>query len=97
MPYVLLQHKVTGRGVWFFNTHNPADAHGNAQRWRDEGFAIEAPAGQRPAHRVPRHPGDHDRRQERPRGVLLPGRRRLARPPAQGGYVDQGACTRRRR
>jgi len=35
MPYVLLQNKQTGREAWFFNSHNPADAHGPAQRWRD--------------------------------------------------------------
>lgn len=42
MPYVLLRHVETGRLAWFFNTHNPADARGPAQRWRDKGFAIEA-------------------------------------------------------
>ncbi|QBX56353.1 hypothetical protein EXE58_13345 [Nocardioides seonyuensis] len=42
MPYVLLQNVQTGRQVWFFNTHNPADTRGPAQRWRDEGFAMEA-------------------------------------------------------
>jgi endonuclease/exonuclease/phosphatase family metal-dependent hydrolase len=42
MPYVLLQNVATGRQVWFFNTHNPADVRGPAQAWRDEGFAMEA-------------------------------------------------------
>jgi hypothetical protein len=42
MPYVLLRNVDTGRRAWFFNTHNPADAHGPAQRWRDKGFRIEA-------------------------------------------------------
>lgn len=42
MPYVLLRHVQTGRTAWFFNSHNPADARGPAQRWRDKGFAIEA-------------------------------------------------------
>ena len=42
MPYVLLQNINTGRRVWFFNTHNPADVRGPAQQWRDAGFAMEA-------------------------------------------------------
>jgi endonuclease/exonuclease/phosphatase family metal-dependent hydrolase len=42
MPAVLLQNQATGRRVWFFNTHNPADVRGPAQQWRDAGFAMEA-------------------------------------------------------
>ena len=42
MPAVLLQNQVTGRRVWFFNSHNPADVRGPAQQWRDAGFAMEA-------------------------------------------------------
>ena len=42
MPAVLLQNMQTGRRVWFFNTHNPADVRGPAQQWRDAGFAMEA-------------------------------------------------------
>ena len=34
MPYILLEHDVTGAKVWFANFHNPADAHGNAAHWR---------------------------------------------------------------
>ncbi len=41
MPYVQLQHTGTGQLVWFANFHNPADAHGPAQRFRDEARAIE--------------------------------------------------------
>lgn len=41
MPYVLLRSVQTGREVWFFNTHNPADARGPAQKWRNQGFRIE--------------------------------------------------------
>ena len=41
MPYVLLQNKQTGQQAWFFNTHNPADAHGPAQKWRDQAVAKE--------------------------------------------------------
>jgi len=42
MPAVLLQNQATGRRVWFFNSHNPADVRGPAQQWRDAGFAMEA-------------------------------------------------------
>jgi hypothetical protein len=41
MPYVLLRNRQTGREVWFFNSHNPADARGDAQRWRNKAVAIE--------------------------------------------------------
>ena len=41
MPYVLLQNKQTGQQAWFFNTHNPADAHGDAQKWRDKAVKKE--------------------------------------------------------
>jgi hypothetical protein len=41
MPYVLLRNRATGREAWFFNSHNPADAHGPAQKWRDEAVRIE--------------------------------------------------------
>lgn len=36
MPFVLLLNLETGRMVYFANFHNPADARGPAQRWRDE-------------------------------------------------------------
>lgn len=42
MPYVLLQHQATGQQVWFANFHNPADAHGPAQKWRNAAVGIEA-------------------------------------------------------
>ena len=42
MPYVKLQHNQTGQQVWFANFHNPADAHGPAQKWRNAAVAIEA-------------------------------------------------------
>jgi endonuclease/exonuclease/phosphatase family metal-dependent hydrolase len=36
MPVVKLRHRKTGRLVYFANFHNPADTHGNAQKWRDK-------------------------------------------------------------
>jgi endonuclease/exonuclease/phosphatase family metal-dependent hydrolase len=41
MPLALLEHRATGRQAWFLNVHNPADARGPAQRWRDEAMARE--------------------------------------------------------
>jgi endonuclease/exonuclease/phosphatase family metal-dependent hydrolase len=40
-PYVKLRH-TDGREVWVVNTHNPADAKGPAQKWRDQAVAIQA-------------------------------------------------------
>ena len=42
MPYVLLEHRDSGRRVWFVNTHNPADAHGPAQAFRNAAVQREA-------------------------------------------------------
>jgi hypothetical protein len=41
MPYVLLRNRLTGREAWFYNSHNPADAQGPAQKWRDEAVRLE--------------------------------------------------------
>jgi hypothetical protein len=42
MPYVLLQNLATGESVWFYNSHNPANTHGPAWKWRLAGYRIEA-------------------------------------------------------
>src|SRR3954469_9528394 len=44
MPYVLLQNRASGQGVYFFNVHNPATTktHGNNQYWRTVAQNIEA-------------------------------------------------------
>jgi endonuclease/exonuclease/phosphatase family metal-dependent hydrolase len=41
MPYVLLEHRETGRLAWFINIHNPASVRGPAQHWRDVATAKE--------------------------------------------------------
>ena len=41
MPYVLLRNVHTGQKVWFYNSHNPADAHGPAGHWRAIATSIE--------------------------------------------------------
>lgn len=41
MPVVLLRNRLTGREAYFMNTHNPADARGPAQQYRDQAVQIE--------------------------------------------------------
>lgn len=41
MPLVTLQDRRTGRLLMVLSVHNPADTHGNAQRWRDAATAHE--------------------------------------------------------
>lgn len=41
MPYVLLRNLHSGQEVWFYNSHNPADAHGPAGHWRAIATSIE--------------------------------------------------------
>ena len=41
MPYVLLRDRASGQEVWFANFHNPADAHGPAQRFRDRARSLQ--------------------------------------------------------
>jgi hypothetical protein len=42
MPYVKLRNVHTGTEVWFYNSHNPADAQGPAGRWRAIATSLEA-------------------------------------------------------
>lgn len=42
MPYVRLRHRASGEEAYFANFHNPANVHGNAQRWRDVAEGREA-------------------------------------------------------
>lgn len=41
MPVILLRHVVTGQEAWFGNFHNPANARGDAERWRDEATRLQ--------------------------------------------------------
>ncbi|MDX6359812.1 MAG: hypothetical protein QOH37_2866 [Nocardioidaceae bacterium] len=41
MPYVKLRNVHSGQEVWFYNSHNPADAHGPAGHWRAIATSIE--------------------------------------------------------
>ena len=41
IPLVELRSRTTGKRFWVLNTHNPADTHGNAGRWRAESVRRE--------------------------------------------------------
>ena len=93
MPAVLLENVDTGRRVWFFNTHNPADVRGPAQQWRDAGFAMEAALASQLRASYPDAPfisfGDKNDR-DRYYCAVAPGADLWS---ASGGYVDDdGSC-----
>ncbi|MCF6379805.1 alkaline phosphatase family protein [Nocardioides KLBMP 9356] len=93
MPAVLLQNIETGRRVWFFNTHNPADVRGPAQQWRDAGFAMEAALANELRTTYPDAPfisfGDKNDR-ARYYCSVAPVADMWS---ASGGYVDGGTCS----
>ena len=41
IPLVELRSRTNGKRFWVLNTHNPADTHGNAGRWRAESVRRE--------------------------------------------------------
>lgn len=91
MPYVLLEHVATGQRVWFSNFHNPADAHGPAQRHRDRAVSLEIALFNRLAAETG-YPviatGDfNDREQFFCRVATGAGMR-----SANGGYADATGC-----
>lgn len=93
MPYVKLQHTRTGRQVWVFNTHNPADTRGPAQQWRDAGFQMEVDLVNQLRATSPDTPvislGDKNERGSYYCKVA-PGSGMWA---ANGGYADASTCT----
>lgn len=93
MPYVLLKNVETGRRAWFFNTHNPANARGPAQRWRDMGFRIEADLVNRLRTEYPTVPvfatGDKNDREE----YFCPIVRNTELQAANGGWSVPGDCS----
>jgi hypothetical protein len=92
MPAVLLGNIETGRRVWFFNTHNPADTRGPAQQWRDAGFAMEVALANELRANYPDAPfisfGDKNER-DRYYCAVAPGADMWS---ASGGYVDGATC-----
>ena len=93
MPAVLLQNQDTGRRVWFFNTHNPADVRGPAQQWRDAGFAMEVALANELRVTHPDAPfislGDKNDRERYYCSVAAPG----DLWSASGGYADASTCS----
>jgi hypothetical protein len=94
MPYVLLKNRDNGRQAWFFNTHNPANAHGPAQRWRDKGFRIEIDLVNRLRTQYPAVPvfstGDKNDKSE----YFCPVVRGTELQAANGGWSEAGeGCT----
>ncbi len=93
MPAVLLRNISTGRRVWFFNTHNPADVRGPAQQWRDAGFAMEAALANELRVTYPDAPfisfGDKNER-DRYYCSVAPAADMWS---ASGGYVDGATCS----
>ncbi|MDR7251441.1 hypothetical protein J2X46_000413 [Nocardioides sp. BE266] len=93
MPAVLLQNLDTGRRAWFFNTHNPADTRGNAQQWRNAGFAMEVALANELRTNYPDAPfisfGDKNERDEYYCAVA-PGANLWS---ASGGYVEGTTCS----
>lgn len=93
MPAVLLRNLATGRRVWFFNTHNPADVRGPAQQWRDAGFAMEVALANELRVTYPDAPfislGDKNER-DRYYCSVAPAADMWS---ASGGYVDGATCS----
>ena len=93
MPAVLLQNIDTGRRVWFFNTHNPADVRGPAQQWRNTGFAMEVALANELRAAYPDAPfislGDKNERGSDYYCAVAPGADMWS---ASGGYVDGTTC-----
>lgn len=93
MPVVLLRNVQTGRRVWFFNTHNPADVRGPAQQWRNAGFAMEVALANELRAAYPDAPfvslGDKNENDRDYYCVVAPGADMWS---ASGGYVDGTTC-----
>lgn len=94
MPAVLLQNNDTGRRVWFFNTHNPADTRGAAQAYRNTGFAMEVALANELRAAYPDAPfislGDKNERGSDYYCAVAPGADMWS---ASGGYVDGTTCS----
>lgn len=95
MPYVRLQHKLSGQTVWVASFHNPADAHGNAQRWRDAATAVQSQlanrlqAGGEPVIFT----GDFNDREQ----FICPITRNTGMRSSNGAHSDGGSCRTPRR
>ena len=97
MPYAQLRSKATGQLIWVFNTHNPANTNGPAQRWRDEGFRREMALVKQLERDYPGQPvmslGDKNDREKYLCPVMLGSNLR----PAGGGGLSGRTCVPPRR
>ena len=91
-PLVRLQSTATGQQVWLFNTHNPADAHGDAQEWRDKAVRIESRTVNGLRQEFPGVPvfftGDMNDRDK----FYCPITARTELESASGGWNDETGC-----
>ena len=92
MPYVLLQNRQTGREVWVYNSHNAADAHGPAQKWRNAATQLEVQLVNQLRTDYPEIPvlitGDKNDRDE----YFCPLVTQTEMQAANGGGVSDGRC-----
>ncbi|MGD9960425.1 alkaline phosphatase family protein [Nocardioides sp.] len=93
MPYVLLRNVQTGRQAYFYNSHNPADAHGPAQKWRDQAVQLEIGLVNRLRAESPDIPvfdtGDKNDREE----FLCPMLADTEMQAANGGSMVNNVCS----
>ncbi|MEO9325977.1 endonuclease/exonuclease/phosphatase family protein [Nocardioides sp. C4-1] len=90
MPYVLLEHRETGRRVWVGNFHNPANIGGDHAGWRQRALELEADLAQRlHADGTPVIiTGDMNDRE----AFACPFAARSGMVSAEGAYDDNGQC-----
>lgn len=92
MPYVQLRHVKTGQLAWFANFHNPANARGDARKWRIKATNIEIALANRLRENYPGQPvhftGDMNEREL----YFCPVYRRTELRSANGGYFTGSTC-----
>jgi len=92
MPYVLLRNRETGRKVWLYNNHHPADSRGNAEKWRNKATQMEIDLVNRLRKSYPNVPvvstGDKNERSD----YFCPVVRKTSMVAANGGGVRDGKC-----
>lgn len=92
MPYVLLRNRATGRQIWVWNTHNPANTAGPAQKWRDQAVQLEVDLVKRLQRDYPGTPvlstGDKNDRSK----YFCPIALKTNLRSANGGVISRGKC-----
>lgn len=92
-PYVLLRNLRSGQLVWVLNTHNPADTHGHAEKWRDRARELQIALVNELRAADPEVPvlvtGDMNERED----YFCPVVAETGLLAANGGYADATGCT----